>query len=907
MNRAGLRTTLSAVLRVLSAALLAVVVVGSLIEEDPFFQKWIARAAITRLQALTDADFQLAVDSVSLLAGEVQLKQLKARSKPGKPSWSWEAARGHVTISWWHLLIGRAVPVSIILSELHAFSTWDEAKPALYDHLVSYASAPQGLGIVELAGLTISNASLVCEHGARLHGAAAGAVTLIPTRTAWLLKGTFQGAHLHADATLLAREGTGSFQLTLGGDEVFALQAHIIANSPLCGGKAYKWQLSASPAAVQGNWYLHDIQEFQGDFSVQNGQVQAQGTLPVTTLLRLLDINPAAVGGACSMSAHASTEELAGSARLLFDIPTATWNGVQLPQTAISIDSLSDGMRGSVRSSGPYACSGVWSYEPDTHLFTLKIAPAASISITEDSWLIDQAATQLDLEIKKGIIKGAYTIQAASRAKKGSYKIKGAIDTQKDTSLVVSAEADGDLTALATIANQPCWYLRKITVLQKGAKIAQMSMDQSNHFAGHMVYAPIKLLLHTLFGLHFAGQGNLYVNGAWEQGQLIADVSSSHMNVRLAHAHNVVEKIAAHITLQPEKRTLVMEKGEMTLRQGSVRIAGAEARFDADWRLAHARLPLNVCDAFIKWQSNMYALIAADLLATYSQGKQPQVDGFILLDKLHMKSNPFSSSTGQDLVAATLTQLAYASADPRIDLQVSTYSPARFSTDSVTATARFAAQVIGKLSQPQICGELQVLGGKIMTPSEPLTISSGHIYFTPTTYEDPAVSLSAYTAIKHYFIEIGVQGSVSAPIIRFGSTPSLSQEQIISLILGGDEESSFAITAPSVIGTTLQSLIFGAQPEASGLIERSLSKIFHPFEAVRITPSLTDQTGRGGVRGALAIKVKDRLSGRVTKNFTLPEDARIEVNYALSDDTSIRGIKDERGNLGAEVEMRWKL
>ena len=65
--------------------------------------------------------------------------------------------------------------------------------------------------------------------------------------------------------------------------------------------------------------------------------------------------------------------------------------------------------------------------------------------------------------------------------------------------------------------------------------------------------------------------------------------------------------------------------------------------------------------------------------------------------------------------------------------------------------------------------------------------------------------------------------------------------------------------------------------------------------------------GRGGLRGAIEIDVNDQLHGLIQKNFSQPEDTKFELEYLFSDDITLRGIKDEHGDLGGEVEVRWKF
>ena len=53
--------------------------------------------------------------------------------------------------------------------------------------------------------------------------------------------------------------------------------------------------------------------------------------------------------------------------------------------------------------------------------------------------------------------------------------------------------------------------------------------------------------------------------------------------------------------------------------------------------------------------------------------------------------------------------------------------------------------------------------------------------------------------------------------------------------------------------------------------------------------------------------VGDRWRVMMQKNFSLPEDTKVELEYLLSDEISLKGVRDERGDVRGEVEMRWKF
>jgi hypothetical protein len=121
--------------------------------------------------------------------------------------------------------------------------------------------------------------------------------------------------------------------------------------------------------------------------------------------------------------------------------------------------------------------------------------------------------------------------------------------------------------------------------------------------------------------------------------------------------------------------------------------------------------------------------------------------------------------------------------------------------------------------------------------------------------------------------------------------------------LAGSEAGSLSLVMPSLIMQNVQNYIFGSD-HGSSTVETYVNNVLAPFKHIRIVPSFSDQTARGGFRGAIEIDVSDRLHATIQKNFSLTEDTRVELEFKVSDDINVRGIKDERGDLGGELETR---
>ena len=169
----------------------------------------------------------------------------------------------------------------------------------------------------------------------------------------------------------------------------------------------------------------------------------------------------------------------------------------------------------------------------------------------------------------------------------------------------------------------------------------------------------------------------------------------------------------------------------------------------------------------------------------------------------------------------------------------------------------------------------------------------------------PELAIAAHGVVRQYDITIHSEGTIQEPHLRFESSPALRDEQIMSLLLSGSEDGIVSLNLSHDSFSLIHALLTAAHtPETEPSWWASL---LAPLRRVRLIPKLNDQSGRGGVRGAVEIEVDDRLRATIQHNFSLSEDIKISVDYAISDDMHVRALRDERGDYAAELEIRWKL
>jgi hypothetical protein len=148
-------------------------------------------------------------------------------------------------------------------------------------------------------------------------------------------------------------------------------------------------------------------------------------------------------------------------------------------------------------------------------------------------------------------------------------------------------------------------------------------------------------------------------------------------------------------------------------------------------------------------------------------------------------------------------------------------------------------------------------------------------------------------------------GTLQDHHVLLDASPALTEEQIVSLLLVGSPEESLSAVVPALIMQNLKVALLGSGT-GSSFLDSYFKQSRMPF-SIHLVPSFTDQTGRGGLRGGLEFLVNDRWRALIQKNFSLSEDTRFELEYAFSDDVGLRVIRDERRDLGGELEMRWKF
>lgn len=404
-------------------------------------------------------------------------------------------------------------------------------------------------------------------------------------------------------------------------------------------------------------------------------------------------------------------------------------------------------------------------------------------------------------------------------------------------------------------------------------------------------------LIGQWINVPITGTGDWQLNAAIVGDQYLFDGALDQGQLRIGSWYNLLEKVNVNGVFNPTSSYLHVNELQTHFRTGSVTLK--DATYNGVDKTACVPISFNNFlftkqnEFFV--QLNGYGCLQGSIDALKLVGfcviDQSLITGNILSSDLYKDSNPSDQSTlnHRDILC---------------DLIVMTKNEVPVKTPLFSTNAQCNLHVTGSFATPRLQGSIDFSNGSIYFPYDALFIKTGALTFNAITTE-PAIELVAKNTIKNYDITLGLHGNIRNPQITLTSSPQLTKEQLIALLLGGAEDGSLSLIMPHTMTELFEQLLFGSTATISKT-QKYIHSFFEPLKSVRLVPKFSDQTGRGGLRGALEIDVTDRLKASIQQNFSLTEDTRIDISYALSDEANIKATKDERGDVGCEIEMKWR-
>ena len=240
----------------------------------------------------------------------------------------------------------------------------------------------------------------------------------------------------------------------------------------------------------------------------------------------------------------------------------------------------------------------------------------------------------------------------------------------------------------------------------------------------------------------------------------------------------------------------------------------------------------------------------------------------------------------------------------RMDIHVASSPQLDFQNSYAKIAGTVDLNVRGTVAVPSILGTIRITDGSATFAGTTYQLERGVIYFTDPVRINPIIDLDVTTRVQSYNITIGVHGDTTnlKPIYR--SSPPLTEADIFNLLALGKTQEQSQISSQ-------QQVQAGTDPTTSAILSGALnatvgSRVGKLFGAgsVKLDPSYTGTLGNSTAR----ITVQEPLTNQLTLVFAtnINESAQqlIQVQYQISDNTTLVATRDENGVFSIVYKLR---
>lgn len=225
-----------------------------------------------------------------------------------------------------------------------------------------------------------------------------------------------------------------------------------------------------------------------------------------------------------------------------------------------------------------------------------------------------------------------------------------------------------------------------------------------------------------------------------------------------------------------------------------------------------------------------------------------------------------------------------------------------------TAVARLSGdadlRLRGSAAKPVLLGRADILEGEIYINGSKYRLERGDVTFTNPVTTVPVVDLQAATRVRDYDITLNLNGNVNKLNVTYRSEPPLPTADIIALLaLGRTQEESALQGGQSGFSQETSNAILAEALNAT--VSNRVQRLFG-VSRIKIDPqgSTTETSPVRGPQVTIEQQVANNLTVIYSTNVAQTAQQIIQVEYNITRNVSIVGIRDQNGVVSFDVRIR---
>lgn len=855
-----------------------------------------------------------------------------------RPNTSWGFKYAKISFGLWDALVNKTISLYLTFYDMNGSTITNKHGLELIDHLIDILTPKEPNIPIIIKKVFIKNAAAKISHNSSQFDAIINGSFTFDR----LLKNSntlLQGCVLLENSTILLNKKI--FAGNISGSNIFYREQneqnwHItlhntVKNLITSENKNY---------IFTGSYFKKDrsflLQEANDQLNVKiafkEDSIELDGSSPLKTIAHLYDsvINPKsaaiadAVNGQCivdlNLQAHPTTQWICRGNIALekLQFKNILLDQVILKNVYLNQELASTDVIAKYNKNYEVQGSGIWNFTKQQGSVSLANSNEIITTQRQDSpvyWSIPAQQATINLNIDKNLeTHGEYSASIHNSIHADTHTIKGTI-TSRASSFSVAGNAQAyNYTIHGKVGPTP--HLTEIicTHEQESDPVINFKVQNDTHktLVGHAQYGLIQNFLPLTTRETILGKLNKIYCAIQQdkfcpiEGRMWAEKSRFF----IPKIQNIIKNASLKFSVDPFQRKIVIQETKINFARGNITVPFASCSIAQNsFELQDLYMPFSANNLLISPKKDFYSFIYGNFLLQKHIETSLNLSGSLVLRKTLIRGDIFNNT--QSNTSNPLEELQEIHKGIDFAVRVINEGPIIIKTPTIDALAHIDLQATHKNQQvitqlPHVTGTINIDNGNLKFLENTLKIEYGKIQFLTRQIDDPVIDLIAKNRINKYVITLQVTGSLQKPTVVLESTPELSEEQILGLLFSGTENVSLQADLPVMIMQNLNTILLGHRKpyDKTSMLIDTLSK---PLKYVQITPDFTDQSGRSSVRAQVSVPFGKQFKAQFQKNLSFDEDLSIEIDYLLSDDINLKLVKDQRGELGSEVELRLKF
>jgi translocation and assembly module TamB len=230
----------------------------------------------------------------------------------------------------------------------------------------------------------------------------------------------------------------------------------------------------------------------------------------------------------------------------------------------------------------------------------------------------------------------------------------------------------------------------------------------------------------------------------------------------------------------------------------------------------------------------------------------------------------------------------------------------RLKIDNNVARANMSADMLvrGTIASPVLLGKVEAKDGTFYFRNNDFKIIKGSLDFANPNRIYPYFNIAATTSASGYNIRLNLDGYIDQFNMNLSSDPPLAESDVLSLLAVGQ------------LGKDLKGMGGGiGAGEATSFMTGKLQDVLEErvrtitgFDRVQIEPYVSKSTGTVSPRITVSKRLlADKLYVTYSSSVNTGEEQIWKLEYLVGRNTSLIGVRDERGALGGDIKFRFEF